>query len=56
VSLVKSSISEGILPLKSLFVNDKYCSCLHLNKVGGIVPTKQLPFGNKYSNLQVTKN
>jgi hypothetical protein len=43
LSIVKFPICKGTLPLKSLLASDKHCSCLHLNKVDGIVPVKQLP-------------
>jgi hypothetical protein len=42
VSLVKFPISEGTLPMNILSDNIKICSCLQSNKVGGIVPVKQL--------------
>jgi hypothetical protein len=40
VSIIKFSISEGILPVNLLAENDKSCSCLQLKKVDGIVPVK----------------
>jgi len=43
VSLVKFLIFEGTLLVNLLSNNVKICSCLKLNKVGGIVPIKQLP-------------
>jgi hypothetical protein len=48
VSMVKFSISKGILPVKLLSPKLKRCSNLHLNKVDEMVPIKQLPFRNRY--------
>jgi hypothetical protein len=43
VSMVKFPISGDTLPVNLLFDNHKICSCLHLNKLDGIVPVRQLP-------------
>jgi hypothetical protein len=48
VSMVKFPISGGTIPVNLLIDIDKICSCLHLNKVDGIVPIKHLSFRNKY--------
>jgi hypothetical protein len=48
VSLLKPSISEGMLPVSLLDDMHKICSCLQLNKAEGSGPIKQLTFAIKY--------
>jgi hypothetical protein len=40
VSMVKFSICGGTIPMNLFVDHHKICSCLHLNKVEGIVPVK----------------